>query len=99
MQLNADLTLERAITMAHQSKAIHKQQGIVKGTAQDSSKTLDSEVLIKLQKNIPSMPTRLRKTNQHLEGNHFLTLGNSSLRMKTNAQCPAKDPECHRYHK
>ena len=45
MQLNADLTLERAATMACQSEAVHKQQGIVRGTTQDSSETLDLEAL------------------------------------------------------
>ena len=36
IQLNADLTLEGAVTMARLSEAMYKQQG----TAQDSSKTL-----------------------------------------------------------
>jgi len=40
MQLNADLTIERAVTMARQSEAVYKQQRIVRGTALDSSETL-----------------------------------------------------------
>ena len=42
MQLNPDLILERAVTI---SEAVHKQQGIVRGTAQDSSEPLGLEML------------------------------------------------------
>jgi len=31
--------------MARQGEAVHKQQGIVRGTAQDSSETLELEAL------------------------------------------------------
>ena len=33
MQLDPNLTLERAVSMACQSEAVHKQQGIVRGTS------------------------------------------------------------------
>ena len=33
MQLDPNLTLERAVSMARQSEAVHKQQGIVRGTS------------------------------------------------------------------
>ena len=42
MQLDPNLTLERAVSMAHQSKTIHKQQGIVRGKSHKKGK-LESE--------------------------------------------------------
>ena len=33
MQLDPNLTLKRAVSMARQSEAVHKQQGIVRGTS------------------------------------------------------------------
>jgi len=45
MELNPDLTLEKAVIMARQSEEVHKQEDIVRGTVQDSSESLDLEVL------------------------------------------------------
>ena len=42
MQLDPNLTLERAVSMARQSEAVHKQQGIVRGTSHKSGE-LESE--------------------------------------------------------
>ena len=42
MQLDPNLMLERAVSMACQSEAVHKQQGIVRGTSLKSGE-LESE--------------------------------------------------------
>ena len=36
VQLDSNLTLEKAVSMVCQSEAVHKQQGIVRGTSHDS---------------------------------------------------------------
>ena len=38
MQLDPNLTLEKAVPMARQSKPVHKQQGVVRGTSQERGK-------------------------------------------------------------
>ena len=44
MQLDPNLTLEKAVSITRQSEAVHKQQGIVRGTSHESGE-LESESL------------------------------------------------------
>ena len=44
MQLDPNLTLERAVSMARQSETVHKQQGIVRGTSLKSGELESTSV-------------------------------------------------------
>ena len=45
MQLDAELTLDKAIALAHQGEAVHKQQPVVRGTQQQDHPTIEQNVL------------------------------------------------------
>ena len=105
MQLNAKLTLEKAVTMARQSETVHKQQSIVRVTAQDSS-PLEHESLEALnskrankkhaEKNkSPAAAKGVRK--QHSKDDKCSRCGKTPWHNRQ--QCPGKDSECHKCHK
>ena len=107
MQLNAELTLEKAVTMDRQSETVHKQQSIVRGTAQDSS-PLEHESLEASQLNSkrankkraeknksPAAAKGVRK--QHSKDDKCSRCGKTPWHNRQ--QCPAKDSECHKCHK
>jgi len=106
MQLNPDLTLEKAVTMARQSEAVHKQQDIVRGTAQDSSESLDLEALNsrkhskrtnKSEKAAGKKPPSHVKKQQPKDDNKCTRCGKTPWHNRQ--QCPAKDAECHKCRK
>ena len=89
--------------MARQSKAVHKQQGIVRGTAQDSREPLDLEVLNsrkhykrvqKSEKAAGKKPPSDVKKQQSKSDNKCTRCGKTPWHNRE--QFPAKDAECHK---
>ena len=66
MQLDPNLTLERAVSMARQSEAVHKQQGIVRGTSHKSGE-LESENMEAVNSRRATKLSQLHKNTFHLE--------------------------------
>ena len=92
--------------MARQSEAVHKQQDIVRGTAQDSSDQLDLEALNsrkhskrtnKSEKAAGKKPPSHVKKQQSKDDNKCSRCGKTPWHNRQ--QCPAKDAECHKCRK
>ena len=110
MQLDPNLMLERAVSMACQSEAVHKQQGIVRGTSLKSGE-LESEnmeavnsrrgdkIKSATQKHIP--PGKTSAASQPTKGqrtqNKCPRCGKTPWHNRQ--QCPAKDAQCHKCQK
>ena len=108
MQLDPNLTLEKAVSMARQSEAVHKQQGIVRGTSHKSSE-LESDTLESVNSRrgdkIKSATQELRSPG-NTTTNRQPTRGQRSQNNKCSRcgktpwhhrqQCPAKDAQCHK---
>ena len=110
MQLDPNLTLERAVSMARQSEAVHKQQGIVRGTSLKSGE-LESEnmeavnsrqgdkIKSATQKHIPPGKTTAARqpTKSQRTQNKCPRCGKTPWHNRQ--QCPAKDAQCHKCQK
>ena len=94
LQLEADLTLEKAMTQARQKELVHQQQGILRQKYDSTGSSVDQ---IKAKK---SSGNTEFKNGQ--EGNKFKT---SSTCFRCNGQwhqkseCPARDSICHNCNK
>ena len=110
MQLDPNLTLERAVSMARQSEAVHKQQGIVRCTSLMSGELesenmeavnsrRDDKIKSLTQKHIP--PGKTTAARQPTKGrrtqNKCPRCGKTPWHSRQ--QCPAKDAQCHRCQK
>ena len=60
MQLDGELTLDKAIALAHQSKAIHKQQPVVRGMQQQDHPTIEQQKIDALNYNNPKSANKFR---------------------------------------
>ena len=95
LQLEADLTLEKAITMVHQSEGVRKQQSVIR---EDKSEiAMESSInVVNRQKSVPQLGVRCPKgrkyqveTSQH----KFCTRCGKSPTHDLK-DCPARDAIC-----
>ena len=107
MQLDPNLTLEKAVSMARQSKAVHKQQGIIRGTTSHSGE-LGSEHTeagnsrwgdkFKSATNKHKSPGKSAVNKQPTKkADKCSRCGKAPWHNKQ--QCPAKDAQCHKCQK
>ena len=89
LQMDYELTLEKAVTCARQTEAIKQQQTTLKS----QSETTNSIEIIKRT----GFPNRItdHSTRQQLHG----CIGHGKSPMLSKAQCPAKDASCKKCHK
>ena len=85
MQLDPNLTLERAVFMARQSEVVHKQQGIVRGTSH-KSRELESE-------NMEAVNSRRGEkvksaTQKHIPPGKTITARQPTRGQRTQNKCP-----------
>ena len=64
MQLDPELTLDKAIALAHQSEAVHKQQPVVRGTQQQDCPTAEQEKIDALSYNNPKNANKFRHADR-----------------------------------
>ena len=108
MQLDPILTLEKAVSMARQSEAVHNQQGIVRGTSHDSGE-LQSENLeavtswfgnktkSAIQKHKSPGKTTVNEQptkGQRRQGDKCQRSGKKPWHKRQ--QCPPKDAQCYK---
>ena len=107
MQLDPNLTLEKAVSMAHQSKAVHKQQGIVRGTTFHSGE-LGSEhmeaVNSKRGDKFKSAVNKHKSPGKSAVNKQPTKKADKCSRCgkapwHNRQQCPAKDAQCHKCQK
>lgn len=98
MQLNKDLTLTKAITMARQSEEIKRQQTDLRGESSKGKTAMDAVHVRKSQPN----KFRSREQKQFKPRKPQLTKQENKTcfkcgktQMHPAAQCPAKNAECH----
>ena len=90
LQLQADLTLESAVTAARQTEQVKKQQASLKGELVGDGKQKQVDAVEKEK----SQGKRHRKRGQHSKPPSTCTrCGRSPLHNKS--ECPAKDEQCH----
>ena len=90
LQLQADLTLESAVTAARQTEQVKKEQASLKGKLVGDGKQKQVDAVEKEQ----SQGKRHGKRGQHSKPPSTCTrCGRSPLRNKS--ECPAKDEQCH----
>ena len=108
MQLDPNLTLEKAVSMARQSEAVHKQQGVVRGTSHESdelefenleavnSRRGDKTKLATQKYKSPGKTTVNKQStnNQRMQSNKCSRCGKTPWHNRQ--QCPAKDVQCHK---
>ena len=112
MQLDAELTLDKAIALARQSEAIHKQQPVVRGTQQQDHPTIEQEKTDALNYSNPKNANKFKRVDkQRLPRNNAgggqqnkeqtkqkcSRCGKSPKHYKQ--QCPAKDSTCKKCYK
>ena len=64
MQLDPELTLDKAMAMARQSEAVHKQQPVVRGTQQQDTPTMEQEKIDALSYRNPKNASRYRRADK-----------------------------------
>ena len=64
MQLDPELTLDKAMAMARQSEAVHKQQPMVRGTQQQDTPTIEQEKIDTLSYRNPKNASRYRRADK-----------------------------------
>ena len=108
MQLNPNLTLERAVSMACQSEAVHKQQGIVRDTSHKSGE-LESEnmeavnsrrgnkVKSATQKHIPTGKTTTARQPTKVQRTQNKCPRCGKIPWHNRQQSPAKDAQCNKW--
>ena len=64
MQLDPELTLDKAIALARQSEAMHKQQPVVRGTQQQDCPTVELEKIDALSYNNPKNANKFRHADR-----------------------------------
>ena len=64
MQLDPELTLDKAIALARQSEAVHKQQPVVRGMQQQDCPTVEQEKIDTLSYNNPKNANKFRHTDR-----------------------------------
>ena len=64
MQLDPELTLDKAIALARQSEAVHKQQPVVRGTQQQDCPTVEQEKIDALSYNNPKNINKFRHADR-----------------------------------
>ena len=90
LQLQADLTLESAVTAARQTEQVRKQQASLKGELVGDGKQKQVDAVEKEK----SQGKRHRKRGQHGKPPSTCTrCGRSPSHNKS--ECPAKDEQCH----
>ena len=99
MQMESDLTLDRAKKLVRQHEAVHEQQEILNKGSNTESKDLEEERSYRafgdkkrkptFKRNKPRPQTPLRSTNN---------CGRCG-KVHNKGHCPAKDVECHRCHR
>ena len=98
LQLEADLTLEKAITNAHQQESVKKQQKVVR--AEESSHNVDAvhskQIRVKTDKSVSSNK-QAHKQNPVTSSDICTRCGKRSHR--GNQQCPARDAQCRKCHR
>ena len=101
MQLDPELTLDKAMAMARQSEAVHKQQPVVRGMQQHDTPTMEQEKVDALSYRNPKNAGRYRRADkQRLPRNNpggapqnkCSRCGKSPKHSKQ--QCPARDSTC-----
>ena len=101
MQLDPELTLDKAMAMTRQSEAVHKQQPVVRGTQQQDTPTIEQEKIDTLSYRNPKNASRYRCADkQRLPRNNpggapqnkCSRCGKSPKHSKQ--QCPARDSIC-----
>ena len=108
VQMDPNLTLEKAVSMARQSEAVHKQLGVVRGSSHERGE-LESENLEAVnsrrgnktksatQKYKSPGKTAVNKqstNNQRMQSNKCSRCGKTPWHNRQ--QCPAKDAQCHK---
>ena len=98
LQLEADLTLEKAITSARQRESVKKQQKVVR--AEESSPNVDAvhskQTRVKTDKSVSSNK-QAHKQNPVTGSDICTRCGKCSHR--GNQQCPARDAQCRKCHR
>ena len=97
LQLEADLTLEKAITMARQSESVRKQQSVIRGDKSEIA--MESSInAVNRQKSLPQSGVRSSKgkkyDNDPVQNKFCTRCGKSPIHdFKV---CPARDAICHK---
>ena len=107
LQLDANLTMETAVTAARQSEGVHKQQSVVRGKS-----TVDKTELVDTVDAVNSAQGVKKRFHHKQVAGNFLTGKTPVPQQKVNRcprcgkspnhsryQCPAKDAICHRCRK
>ena len=101
MKLDPNLTLEKAVSTAHQSEAVHKQQGVVRGTSHESDelKSENLEAVNSRQGNKTKSVTQKYKSpgktavnKQRIQVTNALDV---AKHWRNRQQCRAKDAQCY----
>ena len=97
MQLDPNLTLEKAVSMTRQSEADHKQQGVVRGTSHESGE-LESENLEAVNSRrgdkTKSAIQKYKSNNHRMLNNKCSRCGKTTWHNRQ--RCLAKDAQCHK---
>ena len=91
LQMNADLTLERAMKLIRQSEAVHEQQALLNGKEPKLEPgNLDS---------MKSKKHQNRKQTLRTRANFGNLCGRCGKGPHSRDKCPAREATCHRCHK
>ena len=90
LQLEADLTLEKAMTQARQKELVHHQQGILQQNFTSTGSSVDQ---IKAKKNPGNTNFRPSQKGNKFKSNLKCFRCNGSVHNKS--ECPARDSFCH----
>ncbi|XP_069125619.1 uncharacterized protein [Argopecten irradians] len=96
MQLDAKLTLEKAVIYARQSEAVRRQQAIVRGTENTSQETTENTVNRVKQKNVrPKTKNQTYAKQQHFPAKRTTGCKRcGSFKSHGRDKCPARDAKC-----
>ncbi|MCY3930012.1 MAG: RNase H-like domain-containing protein, partial [Acidobacteria bacterium] len=96
LQLEADLTLEKAITMARQSESVRKQQPVIRGDRSEIAMESPVNVVNKQASFRSGVKSSKGKRNQIEISQHKFCTRCGKSPIHDYKDCPAKDAICHK---
>lgn len=100
MQLDKDLTLQKAVTMARQSEAVKRQQSELRADAQPAKTTVEVDAVTfknkkQMQGKFKPHMQRKQRGSEPKEQSERLTCHKCGNAAHPKGQCPAKNVVCH----
>ena len=112
MQLDVELTLDKAMALARQSEVVHKQQPVVRGTQQQDCPTIEQEKIDALSYSNPKNANKFRCADKQRPPRNNAGGGPQNKKQTKQKcsrcgkspnhsiqQCPAKDSTCMKRYK